>query len=625
MNRTTWCVSTRSAWHALAPWPIAVTILVCMATLVAICGPAVAQSAGPDQAHSDLYLQNPLPSPQPGFFTGTYNLNTLLGADRFYNAGYTGANAVMANIEAGYIWNGHESLTQVANIPTSGAAGQVDRHATWVGMIMGGRLSGVAPGEYQQGLAPGAQLDSGAIATSWPNDGSFTTSFFLDFNGISTFGPYRAAFMTGVPAGAGMRPADVINSSWVGGAGSYELAGIDNLSGTLDALISTNPRTLLTWAAGNTVPSGVGPNRIPNAASAYNNMTVAALGPNGGAFDLPSYFTNGGPNDYYDPVNGRVTAVRQVVDIAAPGENFSSAYYGGQTGGNPSGSSDPPGGPNYYSRNINGTSFAAPTVAGGAALLYDAAYAQLGATPDARDSRVMKAVLMNSADKTQGWDNGQTANPNGLGGVLTTRGLDNLVGAGRMDLNRAFDQLLSGTTDVLGTSQGSMGNVNSIGWDFGQVGEGLTNDYLITNPLKTGELFTATLTWFRDRLPSGTTSFTEASFDNLDLELWNTLGGEALNLISASDSRYNNTEHFSFAIPATGQYMLRVRWTEELFDFVGDANFTKYGLAWSTSVPEPSAFVLGVFGAAILCVLGRSRRLPFATLPQRSALLTKSW
>jgi hypothetical protein len=607
MNWKAWRHTTSRARYAPASWQVAVSILISVATLSAIGQPVVAQddASGQDLAYAALYLQNPLPSPQPGPFTGAYNLNTLLGADRFYNAGFTGANAVMANIEAGYIWNGHESLAHVANIPTSGALGQVDRHATWVGMVMGGRPGDVNPGEYQRGMAPNAQLASGAIATSWPNNGAFTTSFYLNFNSISTFGPYRAAFITGVPAGAGSRPADVVNSSWIGGSGSIELAGTDNLSGTLDALIDANPRTLLTWAAGNTVPTGEGPNRVPTAASAYNNMTVAALGPDGGAFDLPSYFTNGGPNDYYDPVNGTVGAARQVIDIAAPGENFSAAYYGGQTGGNPPGSTDPAGGPNYYSRNINGTSFAAPTVAGGAALLYDAAYSLLGAAPDARDSRVMKAVLMNSADKTQGWDNGQT--PSGLGGVLTTRGLDDRVGAGRMDLNRAYDQLLSGTTDVVGTSQGSMGNVNSLGWDFGQAGQGVTNDYLITAPLKTGQVFTATLTWFRDRLLSGTTSFTDASYDNLDLELWNTLSGAPLNLISASNSRYNNTEHFSFAIPATGQYMLRVRWTEEMFDFVGDLNIEQYGLAWSTtSVPEPTAFALLLLAAP--CLLCARRR-----------------
>ena len=79
---------------------------------------------------------------------------------------------------------------------------------------------------------------------------------------------------------------------------------------------------------------------------------------------------------------------RQVVDIAAPGQNLSSAYYGGETGGNgttdnpavsgpgPTGPpSGPLGGPDFYTRGgLFGTSFAAPTVAGGAALLYDAAY-----------------------------------------------------------------------------------------------------------------------------------------------------------------------------------------------------------------------------------------------------------
>ncbi|HVT27874.1 MAG TPA: PEP-CTERM sorting domain-containing protein, partial [Lacipirellulaceae bacterium] len=62
-----------------------------------------------------------------------------------------------------------------------------------------------------------------------------------------------------------------------------------------------------------------------------------------------------------------------------------------------------------------------------------------------------------------------------------------------------------------------------------------------------------------------------------------------------SDSQYNNTEHFSFAIPTTGQYTLRVRWTGEMFDNVGNMNTDQYGLAWSTTlanVPEPSSLML---------------------------------
>ena len=62
-------------------------------------------------------------------------------------------------------------------------------------------------------------------------------------------------------------------------------------------------------------------------------MSVAALGPNP-PYDRPASFTSGGPNDYADPVNGTKIDARQVVDIAAPGENLSAAYYGGETGGN---------------------------------------------------------------------------------------------------------------------------------------------------------------------------------------------------------------------------------------------------------------------------------------------------
>jgi hypothetical protein len=134
--------------------------------------------------------------------------------------------------------------------------------------------------------------------------------------------------------------------------------------------------------------------------------------------------------------------------------------------------------------------------------------------------------------------------------------------------------------------------VDPIGWDFGEVAQGTTNDYLINGVLEAGAPFTATLTWFRDRDPVGETGFADNSFDDLDLELWSATGGAPQNLVSQSSSRYNNTEHFTFAIPATGEYMLRVRWTDEVFDVVSDVNAEHYGLAWAANVPEPSTFVL---------------------------------
>jgi hypothetical protein len=576
-----------------------------------------AQQSADDTATSGFYLLSGA-GHQQGPFTGAVNTNNLLGAQRFYNAGLTGTSAVIATIEAGHVWNGHETLSHVTSIPTSvGALGEVDRHATWVAMVLGGRPAGPDAGDHQRGMAPDATLVSGAIATGWPNSESFprfTATFNVNFNAISTYGPYRAAFISGITGPGGTRTADVVNSSYVGGSGSQALAGSDRLAGTLDALINANPRTLLTVAAGNTVPSGAGPNRVPSPASAFNNMAVAALTPNGGTYDTSSSFSNGGPNDYSDPAGGFESEARQVIDIAAPGENFSVAYYGGQSGGNGPNVfgpvNGPAGGPDWYTRNVSGTSFASPTVGGGAALLYDAAYTLLSGTPDARDARVMKAVLMNSADKTIDWDNGQLSHVNGNGGVMTTRGLDDRVGAGRMNLDAAFRQFLGGTTDVAGTQHGIAGLVNPVGWDFGEVAEGITNDYLINGLLSAGQTFNATLTWFRDRTANGTTNFNDVSYDNLDLELWSVLGEAPLSLISESMSRYNNSEHFSFAIPSTGQYMLRVRWTEELFDMASDLNVEQYGLAWAVAVPEPATLVMlaCVTLAAMLSTIRNRRR-----------------
>jgi hypothetical protein len=581
--------------------PAAWRVLTCLIALAAFLGNVEQPSpalAADEIATLGLYLQSGN-GYQAGPFVGAYDVNDLMGATRFYNAGLTGTNAVMANIEAGYIWSGHETLNHVGLIPTSGGAtGEVDRHATWVGMVMGGRPTDPTA-NYQRGMAPDAQLVSGAIATSWPNGSSFpryTTSFFLD-SGMATWGPYRAAFITGVTGAGGTRTADVVNSSYVTSNDFNGVTATGQITGTIDALINENSRTLMTVPAGNTVPSGEGPNMVPGVASSYNAITVAGLGPNGGAFDIASYFSNGGPNDYSDPVHTFVSQARQVVDIAAPGENFSTAYYGGETGGNGASlygpANGPAGGSDWYTRNVSGTSFSAPTVAGGAALLYDAAYARLSSTPDARDARVMKAVLMNAADKTLDWDNGQSAHPSGFGGVLTTQALDNRVGSGRMNLYRAFDQFLSGTTDIAGLSHGALGAVDAIGWDFGEVIQGTANDYSIEGQLNAGDSFTATLDWFRDRRTSGDTGFFDASYDNLDLELWSAVGGVANQLISESRSIYNNVEHFQFAIPTTGEYLLRVRWTEELFNQFGVANSELYGLAWSSvAVPEPATFVM---------------------------------
>jgi hypothetical protein len=527
----------------------------------------------------------------PGPVAGT-NINTLLGANTFYNQGYTGTNAVIANIEAGHIWGTHETMTHVQQIPNHPQSiNEIDLHATAVGMMLAGRRGGTNPGPYQEGLAPDAQLYSGAIAAQF-NGERYAGSFSLYYS--SLFDQFRKAFNLGVNTTG--RRADVINSSW----GYDDPGAVGPIVVGLDGFANANRQTLFVAAAGN---SGPAPNTVGSPGAGYNLLSVGALGPDP-TYDTPTSFTSSGPNDYSDPLNGTINGVRQVVHIAAPGEWLTTAWYGGETGGNGTtdnpnvngpGPTGPPvtpvGGPDYYGQGgWAGTSFAAPTVAGGAALLYDASYTLFASNNDARDARVMKSVLMNSARKTVGWDNGQIAHPNGRGGVFTTQGLDNLVGTGRMDLHAAFDQFLSGTTDVPDTLSGDLGNVHDLGWDFGIVNSQATNDYYFDAPLLGGSTLTATVNWFRDRRYVANNAVFDDSFDDLNLELWSVVDGMPAELISESSSRYNGSEHFSFDLPGSGNYALRVRWFGELFDRFSDPNQEHYGLAWSAIYQDAADF-----------------------------------
>jgi hypothetical protein len=87
---------------------------------------------------------------------------------------------------------------------------------------------------------------------------------------------------------------------------------------------------------------------------------------------------------------------------------------------------------------------------------------------------------------------------------------------------------------------------------------------------------------------------------------WSVVDGIPASLISESRSLYNESEHFSFTLPATGDYALRVRWSNEVFDQVADANQEYYGLAWwagpglkTVAVSEPASLALLIIAAMV--------------------------
>jgi len=513
------------------------------------------------------------------------NINTLVGADRWYRAGYNGSGAIITNIEAGLVWNGHETLNaQVrAFITPPTALGDIDRHATWVGQMLAGQMGGVNPGEHQRGIAFGATLWSGAIANNWRNVGTGRFSTTFDFGSLSFTRAYQTAMLSGM---GGIR-TDIVNSSW----GFRSPDATSSFVRIIDSLVRDSGK-LMVASAGNTGPAS---NTVGVPAIGFNTLAVGAL--TGASDPVPftrvASFSSRGPIPFFDAGKVQIIpGVRAAVDIVAPGTDLTLARYGGDTGGNAFG------GPvstatDGYSTRLQGTSFAAPIVSAGAALLVDASHAPrngLDTNDRARDGRTLKAVLMNSATKIPGWNNGQFTDT--AGAVITTQALDFTSGAGALNLDQAFDQYLGGTRDLPGDGGGV---VQPIGWDFGLAAEGSPVDYILDRVLDAGTMFTVTLTWWADSDFNLATLSTPqfATFDNLDVQVLEVINGVPATVVAQSISTYNSTEHLHFTLPRDGVYDVRVLWQGEVFDLVNAPNNELFAIAWAANpLPAPGGVAL---------------------------------
>ena len=572
-------------------------------------------------------------------FNGVY-VNQTVGATAFYTMGFSGSRAIVANIEAGAIWNGHESLSgrvsQFIAGPTTANTklGQYDWHATMVGQTIGGN----GPYQHEVGIAPTAQLWSGSIATQWDATTGQDYSGSFEITDDSFFYAYSKAMRTGISTTSGSTTttlkANIINSSW----GFSDSAGRVTETIAIDALLKEN-NVVGVFAAGNAGPTT---NSVGGPSSGYNGIAVAAM--TGDSLTPPfsqlASFSSRGPGDFFNPATQQTfSSVRPVVDIAAPGDNLTLAFYGGVTGGHVAGT-DPTAGNDgayqdqYYIPEMAGTSFAAPIVAGAAALLVDAGTLFVSgnaASSEMLDARVIKATLMASSTATTGWNNGQTL----VNGVMTTtQALDNSVGAGMLNLNQAYgvyigdpsslqidstNYVFAGEHTTLGIAgNGGGSNLALRGWDLGSVvsltnATGNTNSYAFGQELSAGSTLTAALTWFADRTLGNTLlSAADIGLSNLSLELLRTdiFGGESL--VAQSIATYSSSEFLRLSVPATGSYSLRIVGQNQNYNLASSPTLaTDYGLAWSVSeaviVPEPSQWALLV-GAGLMLV-GRRKAL----------------
>ena len=378
------------------------------------------------------------------------------------------------------------------------------------------------------------------------------------------------------------------------------------------------------------IPAGnSGPNNIAFSipADAYNGLTVGATD----ATNRVASFSNTGPTDDIGTGRSKPDLVAPGVGIAVPfggwedddGRDASGAinYRHGSLPAEvsqfmaPNVTAEEDIDPDWAT--VSGTSFSAPIVAGAGALL------QQWGTHKGMDttSQTMRAVMVNSVNKIDGVL-GMTStieDREGLNWLYSEAysdqaiPLDNQMGAGQLDVSRALTQYDAG-------EQGP-GLVDNIGWDKNLVlTEGEYFDYAFEDSLLTGDFISATLVWDRPvfYFDSGVVgvyepdadAFAGLPLDNLDLYLMRSDDSLTEQAVWSSISEVDNLEHIFWQIEESGDYKLRVVFTEDTTLFPGVEITPDFALAWWAGVPEPASGALLLLMAT---TLGRRLRPRFTS------------